>query len=147
MTDTPKSRSTAGPHHIGLVERTAKQVDYIEVRDESPEVPAAWERLEGIVGELRGRHFVGAFRTGRYRACVEVDVDSPRLDSLQRGELPGGLYARIRVRGDSTGGLYLLLPDAFEELRRSWVVDEERPSLEVYRRHDQIDALVPLVNG
>jgi hypothetical protein len=146
MSGASTPRSAIGPHRVTVVERTANHVDYIEVRDESPEVPAAWSRLEGIVGDLRGRHFVGAFtlRTGRYRACVEVDAASPRLDDLDHGELAGGLYARIRLRGDPSAGLYTWLPAAFQQLLTCCAVDDNRHCLELYRRHDHIDALVPI---
>ena len=110
-----------------------------------PAIQEAWRVLEEIVGDLRGRRFVGAFdaRRGRYRACVEVDATASAHRQLSRGELPGGRYARIRLKGEPPG-LYEQLPGAFEQLVADCPADAERPSLELYRRHDEVDALLPV---
>lgn len=133
---------------VSYVDRTPRAVDYIEVDDFPAGLPDAWQRLEATVGDLRGRHFVGAFypHTGRYRACVEVEESGARVPGLSRGEIPGGRYGRIRLR-EEPPALYEQIPRAFDQLAAECAVDGERPSLELYRRHDQVDALIPVTPG
>jgi hypothetical protein len=57
--------------------------------------------------------------------------------------LPGGRYLRARLRGDPPG-LYERIKPTFDELIREAAADETRPSLEHYRRHDEIDLLLPI---
>ena len=134
------------PWHITYVDLDPRCVDYVEVDDVPAEIPTAWQRLEGTVGELRGRRFVGAFdaRAGRYRACVETRPAAEPLPGLERGELPGGRYARIRLRLEPPA-LYEEIPAAFDHLTAHCSPDEQRPSLELYRRHDWVDALLPVI--
>jgi len=131
---------------VSYVDRTARAVDYIEVDNFPAGLPDAWQRLEATVGDLRGRHFVGAFypSTGQYRACVEVATSDATVPGLTRGEIPGGRYGRIRLR-EEPPALYEQIPAAFAQLGDECVVDGERPSLELYRRHDQVDALIPVL--
>ena len=140
-----QSPSAAQRWPISYVEEAPRVVDYVEVDDVPAAIPDAWQRLEAAVGDLRGRRFVGAFDpgTGRYRACVEVSPDPPLQAELSRGELPGGRYARIRLRTEPPE-LYELIPVAFERLVEQCSIDPERPSLEVYRRRDEVDAMVPV---
>jgi hypothetical protein len=57
--------------------------------------------------------------------------------------LPGGRYLRARLRGDPPG-VYEQIGPTFEELTRGRKPDISRPSLEHYRRYDEIDLLLPV---
>jgi predicted transcriptional regulator YdeE len=140
--------NAASRWQVSYVDRTPRLVDYIEVDDVPAALPDAWQRLEATVGDLRGRHFVGAFypSSGHYRACVEVEQSDPTTPGLSRGEIPGGRYARIRLRAEPPA-LYEQIPATFARLVAECNVDAGRPSLELYRRHDQVDALVPVTSG
>ena len=95
--------------------------------------------------DLHGRHFYGAFDSvaDDYRACVEVRAGDELAPGLESGTLPGGRYLRARLRGDPPG-IYERIGPTFEELTRHTKPDETRPSLEWYRRLDEIDLLLPI---
>lgn len=126
------------------VEREEIAVQLVRVPDGLEHVTRAWNELEAVVA-LRGRHFYGAFDpiAGDYRACVEVREDDELVPGLETGMLPGGRYLRARLRGDPPG-VYELVGPTFDELAREAKPDESRPSLEWYRRHDEIDLLLPV---
>jgi DNA gyrase inhibitor GyrI len=65
------------------------------------------------------------------------------VSGLESGTLPGGTYLRARLRGEPPG-IYERIKPTFDELMRQAPADESRPSLEHYRRHDEIDLLLPI---
>ena len=65
------------------------------------------------------------------------------LPELESGTLPGGRYLRARLRGEPPG-LYERIKPVFDELARKAEADESRPSLEHYRRRDEVDLLLPV---
>ncbi len=126
------------------VERNEIAVQFIRIPDGLEEIGRAWNELESVV-ELRGRHFYGAYDpvADDYRACVEVRQGDQLAPGLESGTLPGGRYLRARLRGDLPG-IYERIKPTFDELMRQAPADETRPSLEHYRRHDEIDLLLPI---
>ena len=78
-----------------------------------------------------------------YRACVEVREGDELVPGLESGTLPGGRYLRARLRGEPPG-IYEQIKPTFDELLAEMKPDESRPSLEHYRRHDEIDLLLPV---
>ena len=115
------------------------------VRDELAEIQRAMAEGEQIVG-LRGRTYFGTFDLGgdEYRICVKLrDGDDPAAFGLEPGTLPGGRYARVRLRGEPPA-LYELIGPTFAELQRRGDVDATRPGIEHYRRHDELDLLLPI---
>jgi hypothetical protein len=126
------------------VDRDEVSVLFISVPDEVEQIGQAFERLEGLVG-LRGRKFFGAFypSTKEYRACVELENDDAEALGLEAGTLPGGRYLRTRLRGEPPA-VYDRIAPTFEELARAMTSDDTRPSIEFYRRHDEIDLLLPI---
>ncbi len=128
------------------VVRSDIRVRYVQCDDGLVAIPSAWRQLEDIVGSLKGRRFIGAFDpvAGWYRACVKVADGAAETElALLECVLPGGRYLRLRLRGDPPE-LYARLPAAFELLESSAERDPSRPSLEVYRRLDRVDALLPV---
>ena len=95
---------------------------------------------------LRGRHFYGAYDpvAADYRACVEVRESDELVPGLESGTLPGGRYLRLRLHGEPPG-MYERIKPTFDELVGQAKPDESRPSLEHYRRHDEIDLLLPIL--
>jgi hypothetical protein len=129
------------------VERDEVAVMFIRTPDDPLQFGPAFQRLEELVG-TRGRKFYGAFypREQEYRACVVAqDGDDATALGLEQGALPGGRYLRARLRGEPPG-LYERIAPTFDELVRHTAPDETRPSLEFYRRHDEVELLLPVLD-
>ena len=126
------------------VEREEIAVQCVRVPDGIEHIRRAWHELEAVVA-LRGRHFYGAYDpvAGDYRACVEVREGDELVVGLESGTLPGGCYLRARLRSDPPG-VYERIKPTFDDLMQRAKPDESRPSLEHYRRHDEIDLLLPI---
>jgi integron-associated effector binding protein len=126
------------------VDRHEIAVQFVRVPDGIEHIRRAWDELEAVVA-LRGRHFYGAFDpvADDYRACVEVRGGDELVRGLESGTLPGGRYLRARLRGEPPG-VYEQIGPTFGELARQAKPDETRPSLEHYRRRDEIDLLLPI---
>jgi hypothetical protein len=126
------------------VERDEIAVQFVRVPDGLEHIRRAWNELEAVV-ELRGRHFYGAFDpvANDYRACVEVGEADELAPGLETGKLPGGRYLRARLCGDPPA-VYERIGPTFDELVQAHKPDESRPSLEHYRRYDEIDLLLPV---
>jgi hypothetical protein len=115
--------------------------------DNQASITRAWEELERAVGSLRGRKFYGEFDPGtlEYRACVELhEGDDPDAFGLELGRLQGGRYVRARLAGEPPA-VYGQIAPLFEALAQRSDCDMRRPSIEYYRRRDQIDLLAPVV--
>jgi hypothetical protein len=127
------------------VQREAIDVMFIRTPDDVAEFGPAWQRLEELVG-TRGRKFFGAFypATKEYRVCVQIkEADDAAALGLETGTLPGGRYLRERIRGEPPA-LYERIGSTFEELLKHATSDQTRPSIEFYRRYDEIDLLLPV---
>jgi Integron-associated effector binding protein len=126
------------------IDRGEIAVQFVRVPDGLQEIGRAWKELEAVVA-LRGRHFYGAYDpvADDYRACVEVREADELVSGLESGTLPGGRYLRARLRGEPPG-IYEQIKPTFDALIVQHAPDETRPSLEHYRRHDEIDLLLPI---
>jgi hypothetical protein len=129
-----------------LVERPEVAVMFKRVADEQTAITRGWAEVEKAVGSLRGRKFYGVFDGGRgeYRVCVQRrDDDEPAVLGLEAGTLPGGRYAQVRLHGEPPA-VYELIAPTFERLAQRPDRDPSRPDIEVYRRRDVIDLLLPV---
>jgi hypothetical protein len=129
-----------------VVVREPVEVMLVRVADELPEIQRAWAEFETAVG-LRGRKFFGAFdpATGTYSVCAGLRAgDDPAAFGAERGTLPGGRYACVRLHGKPPEVYDQIGPTA-QRLAQRPDADRTRPTLEYYRRHDVIDVLVPVV--
>ena len=129
-----------------VVVREPVEVMLVRVADELPEIQRAWAEFETAVG-LRGRKFFGAFdpATGTYSVCAVLRAgDDPAAFGAERGTLPGGRYACVRLHGEPPEVYDHIGPTA-QRLAQRRDADRTRPTLEYYRRHDVIDVLVPVV--
>jgi hypothetical protein len=119
---------------------------FVVAKDGDPGQAAgeAFSELEAALPSLRGRRFYGYFEPNekRYFACV-VAQDDDALD-LDRRTLPGGAYARTRLRGQPPE-LYARIGGAFDSVAKSVAVDSSRPWLEFYRSDREVDVLVPVL--
>jgi DNA gyrase inhibitor GyrI len=133
------------------VERDDTPVMFVEAEGDPRMVSGAAERafseLESRLGTLRGRRFFGVFdpASSAYLACVQTrDGDDARALGLGQTVIPGGAYLRATVTGQPPA-VYALIGPTFEELERQDRPDSNRPLIEFYRRHNEIDLLVPVV--
>jgi hypothetical protein len=84
----------------------------------------------------------------RYFACLRLDdADSDAL-GFERAIVPGGLYWRRLVR--DWNSRLSELSQIFDSLQREltsggYVHDRERPSIEFYRRIDELVIMVPVL--
>ncbi|HJQ51016.1 MAG TPA: GyrI-like domain-containing protein [Gaiellaceae bacterium] len=126
------------------VEREEIAMQFVRVPDGLEHIRRAWNELEAVVA-LRGRHFYGAYDpvADDYRACVEVREGHDLVSGLESGTLPGGRYLRARLHGDPPG-IYERIKPTFDAMVAQKAPDESRPNLEHYRRHDEIDLLLPV---
>ncbi len=125
-----------------VVTREDTPVLYVSAADQVPSIRRAWERLEEAV-PLRGRRFVGVvWASGVYWAAVER-LAGEEAGGLDAGVIPGGSYARTRLRGELPE-LYDRIAPEFEALEAARERDPSRPGLEYYRRHDEVHLLVPV---
>lgn len=119
---------------------------FVVAKDGDPGQAAgeAFSELEAALPSMRGRRFYGYYEPSekRYFACV-VAQDDDALD-LDRRSLPGGAYARARLRGQAPE-LYGRIGDAFDLVAKSVAVDPSRPWLEYYRSDREVDVLVPVL--
>jgi hypothetical protein len=132
---------------VDRIERHDTPVMFLRAEDFPAGIAAAWQQLEERFDSLKGRRFFGAFDPGsfEYRACVQIQPgDDPAGLGLEEGVLPGGGYARVRLRGEPPQ-IYDEIQPAFDELEKRFDRDAGRPSIEHYRRRDQIDLLLPVV--
>ncbi len=117
--------------------------------DDQAAITRTWSEVEAAVGSLQGRRFYGVFDVGanEYRVCVEWrDGDDAHVLGLEEGSLPGGRYARERLRGQPPA-LYQSIKPAFERLAQRHDRGPSRPELEFYRSHGVIDLLYPVAAG
>jgi hypothetical protein len=140
---SPEPRSE-GAGRFTEVEREEITVQFVRAPDGLPGIRRAWDELEAVV-DLHGRHFYGAYDpvADDYRACVEVREGDALVPGLESGTLPGGRYLRARLHGEPPE-VYARIGPTFDEMTQQAKPDETRPSLEHYRRRDEIDVLLPI---
>ena len=140
------ARVTASDKGNGISEVRREPVDmmFLEVADTQTGITEGWQRLEGLLGDLRGRRFFGTVHTHRYCVCVQQrDEDHPAQLGLASGRIPGGRYLRLRLRGDPPA-LYQNIAPAVGRLEAASPRDGTRPIIEHYRRRDETDVLMPV---
>ena len=104
---------------------------------------------EKLNKNLRGRKCYGVItyqdNEMTYKACVVLqEGDDPIALGLETGEIPAGRYARERVKKFDYRTDVSRIIQTFQKLAGENVVDSMRPSLEFYRRHDEILVHVPI---
>ncbi len=113
--------------------------------DEIKAIQQLWPRFENLVG-LRGRRMYAMVDTAAasYAACTPIRADDdPAGFGLDTGVLPGGWYLSARIIGEPPE-LYDRIGPAMRALAALATVDPDRPLVEYYRRHDQIELWVPV---
>jgi predicted RNA-binding protein with PIN domain len=131
---------------FATVEREEVAVLFVGAQGPPAEVaPRVWQRLESLVPDLTGRKLYGAFYppASEYRACIEIgDLAEDAKLGLESAVLPGGTFLRARLRGEPSE-IYPQIGPTFDELSKAAEPDLGRPSLEYYRRRDEVDLLLP----
>jgi hypothetical protein len=111
---------------------------------------AAMAIVESKLSTLKARNFYGTFRPTpegeEYFACVaRVDEDDPAKMGLESGEIPGGWYARRKIRDWEKDLTQLAVQ--FKDLERilGEGVDPRRPRIEFYRSQAEMLVFVPVL--
>jgi predicted RNA-binding protein with PIN domain len=145
----PRTRATLEQMRradFATVEREEVAVLFVGEQGPPAEVaPRVWHRLESLVPDLTGRRLYGAFYppASEYRACIEIgDLAEDAKLGLESAVLPGGRFLRARLRGEPSE-IYPQIGPTFDELSKAAEPDLDRPSLEYYRRRDEVDLLLP----
>ena len=115
--------------------------------------PDAFMRLEERMESLRGSRMYGLLYPGEptaYYACLRLDDDHSDDLGFDRAEVPGGLYGRRFVRDWENE--ISELPEIFDQLQADlleagFIRDVTRPSLEFYRRSNELLIMVPVLPG
>jgi predicted RNA-binding protein with PIN domain len=140
-------RGRTAPSEFTTVEREDVAVLYVGEQGPPGEVaPRVWEKLESVVTDLEGRKAYGVFypRSSEYRACVEiVDLAEDAELGLESAVLPGGTFLRARLRAEPPE-LYQRIGPTFDALSGAAEPDLDRPSLEFYRRRDEVELFLPI---
>ena len=121
------------------------EVMYIEADGGTDGATDAMQELEGRLQSLKGRKFYGTFLNGQYRACVALqDDDSPTELGLKTWVIPGGKFARRRMEN------YMeRIPEigrTFQSMVEETTPDATRPSVEYYRRHNELILYLPTLS-
>jgi hypothetical protein len=114
---------------------------------------AAFDHLEGRMQTLRGRRMYGVLYRGdpeRYFACVRLDNEAHDDLGFERATVPGGRYGHRLVRDWNVR--IPELPGMFDALHADlvdggYLIDESRPSIEYYRRSDELLIMVPVLSA
>jgi hypothetical protein len=112
--------------------------------DDLPYIQEIWPLFERLVG-LRGRKmYARAYgRLSTHTVCTPIKPDDdPEILGLAKGTLPGGAYLRGRLTGEPSW-IYPRIGLAVRELESHVEVDPDRPVVEFYRRHDQVELWIP----
>jgi hypothetical protein len=116
-------------------------------RDELPAIQQLWPRFERLVG-LPGRRMYAMVDVpgGVYMTCTPIKADDdPAALGLETGVLPGGWYLQARLTGEPPQ-LYARIGPAMQALVAQAELDPARPLVEYYRRHDEIELWVPVLD-
>lgn len=130
-----------------LIARAPVAVMQATCADDLAEIQRLWPWFEERVG-LQGRKMYAAadVLAQTYSTCTPLrEGDNPAHLGLEVGELPGGMFRRGRLRG-TPPEIYASIGPGLEELESGGAVDQSRPLIEFYRRHDEIELWVPVTS-
>lgn len=118
---------------------------FARVPDRGPDIQRGWASFEDLVG-LRGHTFFGVvdLSADEYWTAAKIRDDDPAdRFGLEVGEVPGGDYLSATLTGEPPA-LYDGIAPTVQHLRDIGDVDDARPIVEFYRRHDEIEILIPV---
>ena len=148
MTGISVDRQTSPLGQLSRVTRTDVPIMYLDVDFDVEAIQAGWPEFESRFTSLRGRRMMAVVfpERGIYRLATEMrDEDDPDALGLDLGALPGGEYLQLTLVGEAPS-VYRDIGPAFDELAGLGERDPSRPSIELYRRHDEIECLMPVVS-
>jgi hypothetical protein len=114
--------------------------------DDLPHIREIWPSFERLVG-VRGRRMYARADLTRntYTVCTPIrEDDDPESLGLQRGTLRGGPYLRGRLAGEPSV-IFSRIEKGMTELRALMPMDQTRPLVEFYRRHNEVELWVPIL--
>lgn len=123
-----------------------KKVMYMETTSIPAGIAGTFHDLESKLPTLRQRKFYGVMFANKYWAAVELtSEDSPQALGLNVGEIPGGLYACVKIKEWKPESLSTEIPKTFNELVDGRRVDSSRPFIEFYRSQRELILQAPVL--
>jgi hypothetical protein len=130
-----------------VIERFDVPVMLATCPDALTDIQALWPDFETRV-DIRGRRMYALVdvHAGTYSPCTPIrPADDPAALGLAIGVLPGGRFLRGRLCG-AAPELYAKIAPGMDELLLREHVDPGRPLVEFYRRQDEIELWVPVLD-
>ncbi len=132
-----------------VTQEAAFEVARVEAEGGPQGAGLAFDQLESRMPTLRGQRMYGVFYPGqseRYFACLRLDDAASDDFGFERAIVPGGLYGRCLIR--DWNSRLAELPQAFDALQAEltsagFLHDRGRPSIEFYRRIDELIIMIP----
>jgi len=147
MTGTRTEHLTSALGAVTRVARDDLPIMYLDVAFDVEAIQAGWPAFESRFTSLRGRKMMAVVfpEQGIYRLATAMrDEDDPDALGLDMGALPGGAYLRLALVGEAPR-VYRDIGPAFDALHGLGEYDASRPSIELYRRHGEVDCLMPIL--
>jgi hypothetical protein len=116
--------------------------------DDLPHIQEIWPSFERLVG-LRGRKMFARadLSSNSYTVCTPIrEADDPESLGLGTGTISGGTYLRGRLVGEPSV-IHGSIGSGMHELRAMVQMDSTRPLVEFYRRHDEVELWVPVLDA
>jgi len=120
---------------------------FVFSKNGAPGASAAFNALEKKLPNLKKRRFYGVLEglpeTGVYRACIGImEGDDPKAMGLETWTIPGGKYARAKIKNWSDH-LKDIGP-TFSQLENQYKKDSNRPLIEYYRSDNELLLFLPI---
>lgn len=118
-------------------------VMYIIAKDGLIGAKDAFKKLKNLIGNTGDKKFYGVFdkESNEYRACVKIE-DGINSCNLERGVIPGGKYARRKIKDWSKR--VDRVSASFSKLAEKNKADLDRPTVEFYRSVRDLIVMVPV---
>jgi hypothetical protein len=150
---TSRERTILSMGRPVVIDEDAFEVARVKAVDGPSRAEGAFDQLEARLDALRGRKMYGVFYSGdpeEYFACLRLDSHESDDLGFERATVPGGLYGRMLVR--DWGSRISEFPQIFDQLQSDLTgaglhIDQARPSIESYRRIDELVIMLPVVRS
>jgi predicted transcriptional regulator YdeE len=131
-----------------VVDLPLTQLVVVRADSDNPDaIKAAWQQLEARLTSLRGRRFYGVCyeggaREGYYAGLEPVNEQEGTRLGFEPLTVDAGKFVRLSIK--DWQAKIAEIPQLVDMLRRDFVTDPARPTIEFYRSQTELHLLVPL---